>query len=225
EIGLVEDISEQILVKRYNKKLLKSLEARNNELQEYAHVVSHDLKSPLRSISALTSWLKEDYESVLDEEGINNINMIETTIEKMDRFITDILNYSNIRNTEQAILKDVNVYEVVNHIKSLIFIPKHVEVIVNENLPIIKADKTRVQQLFKNLISNGVNYIDKEKGEVIVDHLEDKTSLTFRIKDNGMGIPEEYHEKIFNIFQSLGTHKDSTGIGLSIVKKIVDMYQ
>src|SRR5690606_39517458 len=96
EIGLVEDISEQVKIESYNKRLLKSLKLRNNELQEYAHVVSHDLKSPLRSISALTNWLKEDYAEVLDEEGINNINMIESTVEKMNRHIAEILYYQNV---------------------------------------------------------------------------------------------------------------------------------
>jgi len=223
EIGLVEDISEQLKIESYNKRLLKSLELRNNELQEYAHVVSHDLKSPLRSISALTSWLKEDYADILDEEGVNNINMIESTVEKMDRLIADILNYSSI-SSNQTVVEEINVYEVVNHVKSLIFIPKHVEVKVAKNLPIVKSDKTRVQQLFQNLMSNAVNYIDKEKGEVIVDHKEEDGHYIFRVKDNGIGIPKEYHKKIFDIFQSLGNHKDSSGIGLSIVKKIVDMY-
>src|SRR5690606_13917139 len=85
-------------------------------------------------------------------------------------------------------------------------------------------DKTRVQQLFQNLMSNAVKYIAKAKGEVIVDHKEADGHDIFRVKDNGIGIPEEYHKKIFDILQSLGNHKDSSGIGLSRVKKIVDMY-
>ena len=223
EVGLVENISNQIKIETDNKKLLQNLESRNNELQEYAHVVSHDLKSPLRSISALTSWLKEDYSEKLDAEGINNINLIQQTVEKMERFINDILNYSSI-NKGGAALEDVSIYEVVNHIKGLIFIPKHIEVIANKNLPIIKADKTRMQQLFQNIISNAVNYIDKDKGEVVIKHTEEKDAWIFSIKDNGIGISKKYHKKIFNIFQSMGNHKDSTGIGLSIVKKIVEMY-
>ena len=91
-------------------------------------------------------------------------------------------------------------------------------------MPIIKADRTRIQQLFQNLLSNAVNYIDKEKGMVSVSAVSDKEHHTFIVKDNGIGIPEEYHKKIFNVFESFTKHKDSTGIGLSIVKKIVDMY-
>ena len=74
-------------------------------------------------------------------------------------------------------------------------------------------------------MSNAVNYIDKEKGEVIISHVEEKDAWVFSIKDNGIGISKSYHKKIFNIFQSMSNHKDSTGIGLSIVKKIVDMYE
>lgn len=224
EVAIIEDISEQLEKQLENKKLLKNLESSNYELQEYAHVVSHDLKSPLRSISALTSWLKDDYESVLDDDGMNNINLIQETVEKMDRLINDILNYSSI-NKGITTVEDVNVYEVINHIKGLIFVPKHIEVIIDKKLPIIKADKTRIQQLFQNLISNAVNYIDKEKGEVIVNHVEEKDAWIFSIKDNGIGISKIYHEKIFNVFQSMSNHKESTGIGLSIVKKIVEMYE
>ncbi|UOB19073.1 PAS domain-containing sensor histidine kinase [Abyssalbus ytuae] len=222
-IGIILDITNIKNLEIQKENLLKRLKQSNEELQEYAHIVSHDLKSPLRSISALTSWLKEDYGSVLEGDGVKNINLIEATLEKMDRLISDILSYSSI-NKDQSVVEDVNVGEVVNHIKSLIFIPPHVEVIVDEKLPVIRADKTRIQQLFQNLISNAVNYIDKEKGKVEIKHAEEKDGYIFSIQDNGVGIPKEYHQKIFNIFQSIGNHKDSTGIGLSIVKKIVDMY-
>ncbi|TYP96708.1 PAS/PAC sensor signal transduction histidine kinase [Tenacibaculum adriaticum] len=222
-IGVLLDITDNKILEFQKESLLKKLRESNEELEEYAHIVSHDLKSPLRSISALTSWLKEDYENVLEKEGIVNLNLIEETVEKMENLINDILNYSSINNS-LSVIENVSVCEVVNHIKSLIFIPNHVEVIVDEKLPVIKADKTRIQQLFQNLMGNAVNYIDKEKGIVEVSYVEEKEAYIFSIKDNGVGIPKEYHQKIFNIFQSLGNHKDSTGIGLSIVKKIVDMY-
>ncbi len=222
-IGIILDITHIKSLESQKEVLLKKLEQRNVELEEYAHVVSHDLKSPLRSISALTSWLKEDYGDSLGDGGLKNVDLIQEVVEKMERLINDILNYSSINNDSDT-TEEVNTYEVITGIKNLIYTPKHVKIKINKNLPIIKANKVRIQQLFQNLMSNAVNYIDKKEGLVTVNFKEKKKGYVFSIKDNGIGIPEEYHAKIFEVFQSLGTHKDSTGIGLSIVKKIVDMY-
>ena len=206
-----------------NKQLLKALERSNQELQDYAHIVSHDLKSPLRSISALISWLKEDYKDVIDEIGMQNFKHIENKVEKMDHLINGILSYSSI-NEKDVLTQKVDINEIINNIISIIFIPANVNVTIKNKLPIIKADPTRIQQLFQNLISNAVHYIDKPKGIVEIDYSENKDYYQFSVSDNGIGISEDYHKKIFEIFQSL-SDDESTGIGLSIVKKIIDLYK
>ncbi|WP_442265903.1 PAS domain-containing sensor histidine kinase [Tenacibaculum sp. ZS6-P6] len=222
-IGIVLDITHIKKLESQKEELLKKLEQRNIELEEYAHIVSHDLKSPLRSISALTSWLKEDYGVELGEEGTQNIDMIQEVVEKMERLINDILNYSSINN-DGAPSEEIDTYKIIYDISKLIYVPKHIKIQIDKNLPKIKADKVRIQQLFQNLMSNAVNYIDKKEGLISVHVKEKKKSYVFSVKDNGVGIKKEYHNKIFEVFQSLGNHKDSTGIGLSIVKKIVDVY-
>lgn len=222
-IGIILDITNIRKLESQKEELLKTLELRNVELEEYAHIVSHDLKSPLRSISALTSWIKEDYGENIGVEGIKNIDLIQEVVEKMERLINDILNYSSIQ-TNTSSTEEVNTFEVIDGIRKLIYIPKHIKVNINPELPTIKADKVRIQQLFQNLMSNAVNYIDKEEGLLAVDFKEGKNNYTFSVADNGVGIAKEYHAKIFEVFQSLGNHEDSTGIGLSIVKKIVDVY-
>ncbi|WP_075343651.1 PAS domain-containing sensor histidine kinase [Tenacibaculum agarivorans] len=222
-IGIILDITHIKKLESQKEELLKQLEQRNIELEEYAHVVSHDLKSPLRSISALTSWLKEDYGRFLGNGGIQNVDMIQEVVEKMERLINDILNYSSINNDEST-YEDVNTFKIVNDISKLIYVPKHIEIKISEKLPIVRANKVRIQQLFQNLMSNAVNYIDKEKGLISIDVKEKKKSYIFSVQDNGIGIKKEYYSKIFEVFQSLGNHKKSTGIGLSIVKKIVDVY-
>ncbi|CAM1342347.1 PAS domain S-box protein [Tenacibaculum amylolyticum] len=222
-IGIILDITDIKKLESQKEKLLKTLERRNTELEEYAHIVSHDLKSPLRSISALTSWLKEDHGEALGGDGIRNVDLIQEVVEKMERLINDILNYSSINNNT-ASNEEVNTLEVVKEIKKILYVPKHIKINISNKLPVIKADKIRIQQLFQNLMGNAVNYIDKEKGIINIDCKEKKHSRIFSIQDNGVGIPKEYHKKIFEVFESLGDHKDSTGIGLSIVKKIVDVY-
>ena len=207
-----------------NIQLLEELQRSNEGLKEYAHIVSHDLKSPLRSINALASWLHEDYVEVLDEAGVYNLKMIQEKTESMDSLISGILKYSSIEH-ENLESQAVDVNEVVKHIREIIFVPEHVQIVIMNTLPEIVADHTKIQQLFQNLISNAVSHIDKEEGLVKISSKETSTHWEFQVEDNGVGIAKEYHDKIFKVFQSLNTKEKSTGIGLSIVKKIVDLYE
>ncbi|MGW9685135.1 PAS domain S-box protein [Flagellimonas sp. 2504JD1-5] len=222
-IGIHLDITAQKNLELQKEDLLQELESSNKGLQEYAHIVSHDLKSPLRSVSALASWLYDDYKDALDENGRYNLKMMQEKIEGMDKLITGILKYSTVNS---GILDNTNVdmNEVIQEIEEIIYIPENVSIKTKKKLPTIKADKTKMHQLFQNFLSNAVVNIDKKNGLVEIDYKENKTHWEFSIKDNGVGIPKEYHEKIFQIFQSIGSNERSTGIGLSIVKKIIDRY-
>ena len=222
-IGIHLDITKQKNLEAQKENLLTELAKSNNELQEYAHIVSHDLKSPLRSINALISWIKEDNQEVLDAGSLQNIALIETTLEKMEQLITDILNYSSI-GAEINVSENVDTNELVKELKQILFFPEHISLIIKSKLPVIKGDQTKLQQLFQNLISNAVKFIDKDKGLIEIDVIDKKSFYEFSVKDNGIGIEPKYHEKIFKIFHSLNRSKESTGIGLSIVKKIVDLH-
>ncbi|MFD1616591.1 PAS domain-containing sensor histidine kinase [Gelatiniphilus marinus] len=223
-IGVYYDITEIKKLQNQKENLLLKLEKRNEELQEYAHIVSHDLKSPLRSVSALVSWLKEDNKGKLDNASIQNFSLIESTVEKMEQLITDILEYSSI-GSEEIEKSDVNINTVVTDLIQMLFIPEHISVNVLSKLPIIKGNKTKLQQLFQNLISNAVKFIDKEVGIIDINVKELSTHYKFCIKDNGIGIEKKFHHKIFRIFNTLNKSEDSTGIGLSIVKKIVELHE
>ncbi|MBT8295635.1 MAG: PAS domain S-box protein, partial [Gramella sp.] len=222
-IGIHLDITQQKKLEEKQKELLRDLEKRNDQLNDYAHIVSHDLKSPLRNISALISWTREDFGEKLGKESMMNLDLMENKVEKMDHLIENILKYSSIDGS-QLTNEPLDTHQLVEDIISMIYIPDHIKVTIKDRLPVIKADATRMQQLFQNLISNEVNYIDKEKGLVEIGVKELKSGYVFCIKDNGCGIPEEYHEKIFKIFNSATSDNKSTGIGLSIVKKILDLY-
>ncbi|WP_299886056.1 PAS domain S-box protein [uncultured Lacinutrix sp.] len=217
------NLRERQKVENRNKTLLKALEKSNDELQEYAHIVSHDLKSPLRSIYALVSWLKEDNIGNLDAASLQNIKHIETTLEKMEQLISDVLNYSSV-SADNSQISNVDLNSVVKELIKILYIPEHIEIKVHNTLPIIKGDKTKLQQLFQNLISNAVKFIDKDKGYIDIDVVEQTEQYQFSIKDNGIGIDEKFYDKIFKIFNTLNKSEDSTGIGLSIVKKIVNLH-
>lgn len=223
-IGVYLDVTEQHALEVQKEKLLRELEQSNQGLQEYAHIVSHDLKSPLRSVSALADWMLTDYKDKLDDNGVYNLKMIQEKIEGMDKLIGGILKYSMVnRNKLEEVKIDMN--SLVKEISEIIYCPDNVKVKTAHPLPIIKADKTMMHQLFQNFLSNAVVHIDKPEGLVEVGCVDSNTHWQFSVKDNGVGIPKEYHQKIFQIFQSIGNRERSTGIGLSIVKKIIERYR
>ncbi|SOU87207.1 PAS domain-containing sensor histidine kinase [Tenacibaculum dicentrarchi] len=207
-----------------NLKLLSQLEKSNNELNEYAHIVSHDLKSPLRSIEALVSWIKIDNKGSFDTATLANFKLIETTLQTMENLISNILEYSSA-GTEITEKKQVDLNLIIDTLRNLLFIPSHIMIKVPRKLPVVNGDVTKFQQLFQNLISNAVKFNDKEKGLIEIEFIEQTSFYQFSVKDNGIGIDKKYHDKIFKIFQSLNKREDSTGIGLSIVKKIIQLYE
>jgi len=223
-IGIHLDITEIKNLELQKEKLLGKLEKSNDELQEYAHIVSHDLKSPLRSINALVSWLKEDNKGELDAVSLQNFGLIETTLEKMEQLITDVLNYSSV-GTDIAEKTDVDLDVLIHELVTIMYIPEHIYIKTANVLPHVKGDKTKLQQVFQNLISNAVKFIDKDNGSIIIDVEDLQSHYKFSIQDNGIGIDKKFHHKIFKIFHSLKKSEDSSGIGLSIVKKIVDLHE
>lgn len=224
--SLADYISDQadqlIAVNENQERLLKELAVQNQELNDYAHIVSHDLKSPLRSIEALVSWLKEDYATQLGEKGAEQIDLIVKHLEKMDALISGILSYSSIdKDVRQEHDIDLNV--LVGDIVNGLQVPDYIKIKVHD-LPTITADRFKIQQLFQNLLDNAVNYMDKPHGRIDIIARKLDQGIQFEIKDNGKGIHSDYFEKIFQVFQKLENESASTGIGLSIVKKVVTYY-
>jgi PAS domain S-box-containing protein len=222
-IGIHLDITEQYELSEQKEQLLKDLESSNEGLQEYAHIVSHDLKSPLRSISALVSWLEEDFGDKLGPAGLSQLNLMQDKIASMDQLITVILRYSSI-GSEKARFEICPTLKLVQQLKATIYWPEQIALRFNGTMPSIKADKTQLQQLFQNLLSNAIAYMDKPKGQIEIGYNDLGDLHEFSVKDNGIGIPKAYQEKIFEIFETLESGKGSSGIGLSIVKKIVQLH-
>jgi signal transduction histidine kinase len=218
-----EQAGQLIKVNKNQEKLLTELALQNQELNDYAHIVSHDLKSPLRSIEALMSWLIEEHRYTLDKEGKAYCELIVFHIEKMDALISGILEYSSI-GKEIRVERELNLEVLVKETIELLNVPDHIHIKIHQ-LPIIKVDRFKWQQIFQNLIVNAINSIDKQEGFIDIISRDLDTKIQFEIKDNGKGIDPAYFEKIFQIFQKLENDSKSTGIGLSIVKKIINSYQ
>jgi len=222
-IGIHLDITDLKALERERERLLSKLEKSNDELQEYAHIVSHDLKSPLRSIDALVSWLEEDNKEKLDVQSLQNINLIKSTLENMEDLISDILEYSSLTGNEKDI-KPVDIQKITDELLETLLIPDHISLKIHKPMPTIRGDEVKLKQLFQNLISNAVKYNDKEKGLIEIEATDEGTFYEFSISDNGIGIDPKDQDKVFKIFHAVNKSKDSTGIGLSIVKKIINLH-
>lgn len=223
-VDFIDNQTKEILkINQQKDILLKNLERQNSELNEYAHMISHDLKSPLQSIEALTVWLKQDYESVLDVQGQKSIELIRQNVEKIDTIVKAIHKYSNIKKIDNKVKEiDLNLL-VANTIKELNY-AKDVIINIPQKLPIIKGEKNNLEILFSSLISNATKFNDKSDKKIEIGFLDKKDFWQFSIRDNGKGIEEKYFDKIFIAFSKLENDYESAGIGLSIVKKIVETY-
>lgn len=197
----------------------------NNELKEFAYIVSHDLKAPLRAISQLTHWIADDYSSAFDADGKTQMALILQRVKRMDGLIDGILRYSRvgrIREKDERLDLNCLVHEIIDSLAP----PDTVQVTIKNELPVVSRDTTRMEQVFQNLIGNALQYMDKDKGIVSISCRDEGSLWTFCVADNGPGIAEKYHQKIFQIFQSLTSRDEheSTGIGLALVKKIIGIY-
>jgi PAS domain S-box-containing protein len=199
------------------------LERSNHELDQFAYVTSHDLKAPLRAIANLATWIEEDLGDDVTEEIGENIELLRGRVNRMEALIQGILDYSRIgRETVSA--EPVNLSELLPEVIDSLPVPSGFEINVKNPMPVLRAPKVRLTQVFANLIGNAIKYHDRPPGRVDMSVTNGGRWYEFSIEDDGPGIPEEYHDRVFGIFQTLEARDkvESTGIGLTLVKKIVE---
>lgn len=223
--GTVRDISARKQAEEQRDRLLRELESANEELKNFGYVVSHDLKAPLRAIGSLADWLSTDYADKFDDEGKEHMRLLISRVHRMDGLIDGILQYSRVGQVKETIAV-VELNQLVREVIDLLAPPENITVSVENSLPTIMAEPTRIQQVFQNLISNAIKYMDKPEGEIRIACVAEGRQWKFSITDNGPGIDRQHFEKIFQLFQTLAPRDrvESTGVGLALVKKIVEMY-
>ena len=198
------------------------LKRKNEELNQFAHIVSHDIKTPLRGIDNVVSWIEEDHDVDIPPRVKEYVGMIKGRVRRAESLLNGILSYSRIGREVQK-KEVVSVDELIDEIKGYLPDKKGIRLIVQHPLPELYTEKLPLFQVFSNLLNNAYNYHDKENGMVKVFHKDKGDHYKFFVEDNGPGIAKNYHEKIFVIFQTLheGDSGESTGVGLAIVKKIL----
>ena len=207
---------------------VKILEERNKELLHFNHIASHDLQEPLRTINSFSNLIIRRHSDELDETIKEYLGFIEKSSIRMKRLIQGLLNYSRIGNTKT--LEEINCQKLLKGIQlDLLASIKENQALLNiDKMPTVVGYKLELRQLFQNLISNALKFRNTGKKPIIdISCKKSNNKNIFCIKDNGIGIEQEYQKKIFDIFQRIH-HRNSyegTGIGLAVCKKIVDLHQ
>jgi len=200
----------------------------NAELKQFAFVASHDLQEPLRMISSFLSKLDQNYSDQLDDKAKKYIHFAVDGANRMRTLIIDLLEYSQVGDSVRS-LEEIDVNDILKDVLQMNrnLITAKSAVITYENMPSVQGYRTPLTQLFGNVIQNALKYSkDGVPPHIEITAKELKSKIEFSIADNGIGIDSDYYEKIFIIFQRLHSAADygGTGIGLAIVKKVVDMH-
>ena len=203
----------------------KKLERINEELEEFSYVVAHDLTTPLRGMHTLIDWIIEDCGGSLDAEAQTSFALLKNRAQRMENLINSILDYCRAGHCSEK-NKPVDFNEIVSQVIEMIHPPENIDITISTQLPTVIMGETHALRLFQNLLSNAVRYMDKPHGVIRLDCERLDGFWKLSIADNGPGIEKRYFEKIFTLSQSLAApNKDeSTGIGLAIVKQLVNQY-
>jgi len=222
---IIEDVTEQKRIEAEKERLMARLERANSNLSNFAYIVSHDLKAPLCSISNMADVLLLDTTKGNYSDVKKQLNLIQARAKRLYAMIEGILEYSKLGEVCGNPV-EVDLKQLLRQLFEMVVPKKGLTLKIEDELPRVFVDKDRISQVFQNLVSNAVKFMDKPDGCVRIGCRRTNGSLRFSVADNGPGIEEKYFGKIFEIFQTLSPRDtiEGTGLGLTIVKKIVENF-
>ncbi|MBD2329970.1 PAS domain-containing protein [Alkalinema sp. FACHB-956] len=204
------------------KYVQDTLEERNKELDSFVHVVSHDLKAPLRAIANLSEWIEEDLDGKLEANTQQQMALLRSRVYRMEAMISGLLNYARVGRVNFE-LESVAVADLLLEVMDSLAIPTTFTVKIAPDFPTILTKRLLLFQVFANLIGNGIKHHDRPDGTIRLAVVDRKEFYEFVVADDGPGIAPEDQASIFTMFQTGSSQKkDSTGVGLAIVKKIIE---
>jgi signal transduction histidine kinase len=204
---------------------IKKVRMSNRDLQDMVRAAAHDLKSPVRSIGMLVEWIRQDCTGNLSPTGLGNLDLLAHRVQRLDRHLSRIVEYATIRPVSNP-TEPIDLKTLLHEMLAELSVPPHVQVRIEGDLPLLAMGHTHARQLFGSLLDNAIRYADKPESLVRIGCVEETDFWRFTISDNGPGIAEKYHQKIFEMFQTLAPRDavETTGMGLTIAKRIVEIY-
>jgi two-component system, LuxR family, sensor kinase FixL len=208
------------------KSTVTLLTQSNRQLSEFAHLAAHDLKTPLRGIAMIAQWLAHDYKEKFDDAGRRQVELMVKRVHRINGLIDSILLYSTLtRNTDEE--HSVDLHSLLEEVLVEIKPPPDIKITINKKLPILVCEEKHFQQVFYHLLTNAVKFMDKPDGLITIDCTDENDAWVFSISDNGPGIAPQHFERIFRFCQTLDApdQNEGSGIGLTITRKIVELYR
>lgn len=233
-VGIIRDITLQKQQEHDLHRYMDLLERSNSELDDFVYIISHDLKEPVRGMHGYAQFILEDYGDLLGDDGKKKLQSLMKISIRMDELIDKLLYFSRLDRLEMS-YSNLDLNLVISEICDLsepLFKSKNAYIEIDTPLPTIWCDQARVGEVFRNLITNAIKYNDKPDKiihiGVTLDHPDHQNKTVFYVKDNGIGIPEKYHDSIFKMFKRLhgrDAYGGGTGSGLAITKKIISQHR
>ncbi len=223
-LNILEDID---LERSKVASAYQRIEIVNKELQDFAYAASHDLKAPLRVIDNASKWLEEDLQEHLTDETRENMNLLRGRIRRMEKLLDDLLDYSRIgRSVDERYAEIIPGDALMGNILALLSPPEGVAVNVSPRFADIRVRRMPLQQILMNLLSNAMKHHDKKVARIEVTVEDRGADYAFSVKDDGPGIPEQFHEQIFMMFQTLKPRDqvEGSGMGLAMVRKNIEVF-
>ncbi len=222
-LSAIVDISDRKQADLRQQKLIGELTRINEELNNFAYVSSHDLKSPLRGIDQLATWIADDLRETLNDDTKNHLQLMRSRIKRMNTLLDDLLAYSKVGRSNGDIVT-VNTTDLIKDIFDLTATKKNIQLELANELPTLLTRKVPLELVFRNLIGNAIKHHDKDHGNIKIDALFLKEGVEFSVADDGPGIPLEHQQRVFAMFQTLKPRDEveGSGIGLSLVKKTIE---
>ena len=223
-VTLLTDITDRKRMERRLSIQARNLMRSNEELEQFAYVASHDLKAPLRGIENLVGWIEEDLEGTLSGDTRTNMDLLKSRVRRLESLLDDLLAYSRAGRLE-AVAEDVDVGKLVEDLAVLVSPPDGFIIEGSSALPVIRSARAPLTQAIQNLIGNAVKHHDHpEDGHVWIESRSSGALVEFGVIDDGPGIPSQFRERVFGMFQTLKPRDEveGSGMGLAIVRKLVD---
>jgi len=207
--------------------LMKELGAKNDELQSFTYTVSHDLRAPLVTMSGFLGYLEQDAKNGNTEKVLHDTNRIKEAVRRMEHLLSELLELSRIgriMNPPEDIRFGDIVQDALQAVEGRLH-QKQIEVKIDTNFPIVRGDRVRLTEVVQNLVDNAAKFTGtQEKPQIEIGSYQQNGKTIFFVRDNGIGIEPEFREKVFGLFSKLDAQSEGTGIGLALVKRIVEVH-